>query len=122
MASFVEAFVFLLKRILNENKGDDHNEEALDNFQRLGNFIEVQDVKGAYESVYRSISQVASSSIPSSWTLPGHNPPWQSPRDMTIDQLYAQAERTKYPFFRLLQALDEQQRQVLNNVKMGLWS
>jgi hypothetical protein len=28
------------------------NEEALDNFQRLVNFIEVKDVKEAYESAY----------------------------------------------------------------------
>jgi hypothetical protein len=85
-----------LQRLEITNESNGFNEEENENFDKSSKFYEVEDVQTNYEEAFREASQTASpSSIPSSWTLPGQNLPCQSPKDMIIDQLYAQAECTK---------------------------
>jgi hypothetical protein len=100
-------FILFLQRILSENTSIDGqiSIETQEIYQKIKTFFEVQEVKRSYEVAYQIALQVASS-IPSSWTLSGQNPPCQSPRDMTVDQLYAQAEAAKNPYFHLHQALE----------------
>jgi hypothetical protein len=103
-----QGFYFFLGGLLNANTGNiqEDNLEFLENYQRLISFYEVQEVKQSYENAHEKASRAVSSSIPSSWILSGQNPPCQSPKDITTDQLYAQAERAKNPFFNLIQALE----------------
>jgi hypothetical protein len=51
--------------------------------KRMGTFYEVQVVKKDHEEAFKIASRDAIS-IPSTWTLSGQNPPYQSPRDITI--------------------------------------
>jgi hypothetical protein len=95
-----------LQSVLAENTSDGQELEAEKNYGKLASFVEVESVKRSYDEAHIEASQIASSSIPCSWTMSGQSPPYQSPRDMTVDQLYAQAERAKKPYFHLLQALE----------------
>jgi hypothetical protein len=112
MASFInpieEKCNLFLQNVLSSNISDDENIEGKENFQRVSTFYEVNKVKFSYAMARWEASRAmsSSSSVPPSWTLPGQNPPCQSPRDMTVDQLYAQAEAAKNPYFRLHQALE----------------
>jgi hypothetical protein len=97
-----------MQRFDSSNTSNGIHMEAERNYQRLSNLHETTSVQSSYDQAFQKIRQtVTSCSVPCTWTLPDQNPPCQSPRNMTIDQLYAQAEAAKHPFFRLLQALEE---------------